>query len=101
MLFIRATKGFEIGSRFGGCEVPGSIYNDPFIPAETAQRLETGADRAGLPRPKVITKTTTAAASRAASPTARPFTSVLALSPWPLSARSRPSPPTTALGRAC
>lgn len=57
MLSIPATKGFEVGSGFGGCEVPGSIHNDPFIPAETAQSLETGADRAGLPRPKLTTKT--------------------------------------------
>lgn len=64
MLSIPATKGFEIGSGFGGCEVPGSIHNDPFIPAETAHNLEsqqqqqqTGADRAGLPRPKLTTKT--------------------------------------------
>lgn len=57
MLSIPATKGFEIGSGFGGCEVPGSIHNDPFILAETAQSLETGADRAGLPRPKLTTKT--------------------------------------------
>ncbi|KAF3765407.1 chorismate synthase/flavin reductase, NADPH-dependent [Cryphonectria parasitica EP155] len=62
MLSIPATKGFEIGSGFGGCEIPGSIHNDPFIAAETAQRLEeeehkTGADRAGIPRPKLTTKT--------------------------------------------
>lgn len=57
MLSIPATKGFEIGSGFGGCEVPGSIHNDPFIPAETARGLETGADRAGLPRPKLTTRT--------------------------------------------
>ncbi|KAJ4413807.1 bifunctional chorismate synthase/riboflavin reductase [NAD(P)H] aro2 [Gnomoniopsis sp. IMI 355080] len=58
MLSIPATKGFEVGSGFGGCEVPGSIHNDPFIPAETAQSMEeTGADRAGLPRPKLTTKT--------------------------------------------
>ncbi|KAJ6082204.1 hypothetical protein N7499_007078 [Penicillium canescens] len=31
MLSIPATKGFEIGSGFGGCEVPGSIHNDPFV----------------------------------------------------------------------
>lgn len=66
MLSIPATKGFEIGSGFGGCEVPGSIHNDPFIPAETANTLEqqqsqqstiTGAERAGIPRPKLTTKT--------------------------------------------
>ena len=57
MLSIPATKGFEIGSGFGGCEVPGSIHNDPFIAAETAHTLESGADRAGVPRPKLTTKT--------------------------------------------
>lgn len=57
MLSIPATKGFEIGSGFGGCEVPGSIHNDPFIAAETAHSAETGADRAGLPRPRLTTKT--------------------------------------------
>ncbi|EEA18558.1 bifunctional chorismate synthase/riboflavin reductase [NAD(P)H] aro2 [Talaromyces marneffei ATCC 18224] len=31
MMSIPATKGFEIGSGFGGCEVPGSVHNDPFI----------------------------------------------------------------------
>lgn len=31
MLSIPATKGFEIGSGFGGCELPGSVHNDPFI----------------------------------------------------------------------
>jgi chorismate synthase len=33
MLSIPATKGFEIGSGFGGCEVPGSQHNDPFVRA--------------------------------------------------------------------
>lgn len=33
MLSIPATKGFEIGSGFGGCEIPGSIHNDPFTAA--------------------------------------------------------------------
>lgn len=31
MLSLPATKGFEIGSGFGGCEVAGSIHNDPFV----------------------------------------------------------------------
>ncbi|KAI9793539.1 MAG: bifunctional chorismate synthase/riboflavin reductase [NAD(P)H] aro2 [Peltula sp. TS41687] len=31
MLSIPATKGFEIGSGFSGCEVPGSLHNDAFI----------------------------------------------------------------------
>lgn len=43
MLSIPATKGFEIGSGFGGCEVPGSVHNDAFIqaPAENAQAALT------------------------------------------------------------
>ncbi|KAI1457938.1 chorismate synthase [Annulohypoxylon moriforme] len=58
MLSIPATKGFEVGSGFGGCEVPGSIHNDPFIkaPDEPAYQ-ETGAGRNGTPRPKLTTKT--------------------------------------------
>ncbi|KAL3472773.1 chorismate synthase [Aspergillus californicus] len=57
MLSIPATKGFEIGSGFGGCEVPGSTHNDPFVVAEvdtklgsentTAQRLVTKTNNSG------------------------------------------------------
>ncbi|KAK2763900.1 bifunctional chorismate synthase/riboflavin reductase [NAD(P)H] aro2 [Arachnomyces sp. PD_36] len=58
MLSIPATKGFEIGSGFGGCEVAGSIHNDPFIVApevsesepgvsETARRLTTKTNNSG------------------------------------------------------
>ena len=50
MLSIPATKGFEIGSGFGGCEVPGSIHNDAFIQAETA------VNGTGAP-PRLTTKT--------------------------------------------
>ena len=39
MLSIPATKGFEIGSGFGGCEVPGSLHNDPFV-ADTSDSKE-------------------------------------------------------------
>ncbi|PYH46109.1 bifunctional chorismate synthase/riboflavin reductase [NAD(P)H] ARO2 [Aspergillus saccharolyticus JOP 1030-1] len=39
MLSIPATKGFEIGSGFGGCEVPGSIHNDPFVVSDVASQL--------------------------------------------------------------
>lgn len=53
MLSIPATKGFELGSGFGGCEVPGSIHNDPFIRASEA----AGASRNGSPRPRLTTKT--------------------------------------------
>jgi chorismate synthase len=50
MLSIPATKGFEIGSGFGGCEVPGSIHNDPFIAAAAEsgpQRLTTKTNNSG------------------------------------------------------
>jgi chorismate synthase len=58
MLSIPATKGFEIGSGFGGCEVPGSVHNDPFIRAPNAPAAaEYGAARNGVPRPKLTTKT--------------------------------------------
>lgn len=57
MLSIPATKGFEVGSGFGGCEVPGSIHNDPFIRAPEVSPLETGASRSGTPRPVLTTKT--------------------------------------------
>lgn len=53
MLSIPATKGFEIGSGFGGCEVPGSIHNDPFTVSEvqtrtgSTQRLTTKTNNSG------------------------------------------------------
>ncbi|KAK7755854.1 bifunctional chorismate synthase/riboflavin reductase [NAD(P)H] aro2 [Diatrype stigma] len=58
MLSIPATKGFEFGSGFGGCEVPGSIHNDAFIRApETAAAAAADAN-GGLPgRPVLTTKT--------------------------------------------
>ncbi|KAI2788601.1 Chorismate synthase [Penicillium oxalicum] len=46
MLSIPATKGFEIGSGFGGCEVPGSIHNDPFVVSEDG-RLKTKTNNSG------------------------------------------------------
>ncbi|KAI8946632.1 chorismate synthase [Xylaria longipes] len=58
MLSIPATKGFEIGSGFGGCEVPGSIHNDAFIRAPDAPATaDYGAARNGVSRPKLTTKT--------------------------------------------
>ncbi|KAL0470465.1 NADPH-dependent chorismate synthase [Neurospora intermedia] len=61
MLSIPATKGFEVGSGFGGCEVPGSIHNDPFVSAENTEIppsvAASGAARNGIPRPKLTTKT--------------------------------------------
>ncbi|KAH9893803.1 chorismate synthase [Xylariomycetidae sp. FL2044] len=53
MLSIPATKGFEIGSGFGGCEVPGSIHNDAFIRAPNGPTTSSN----GLPKPKLTTKT--------------------------------------------
>lgn len=55
MLSIPATKGFEIGSGFGGCQVPGSIHNDPFIKAPAVPAGETGSS--SVPRPRLTTKT--------------------------------------------
>jgi chorismate synthase len=49
MLSIPATKGFEIGSGFGGCEVPGSIHNDAFVAAPVVPGQKAG--------PKLTTKT--------------------------------------------
>lgn len=57
MLSIPASKGFEIGSGFGGCEVPGSIHNDPFVVASEQPVVDTGAAKNGIPRPKLTTKT--------------------------------------------
>ncbi|EMR70350.1 putative chorismate synthase protein [Eutypa lata UCREL1] len=54
MLSIPATKGFEFGSGFGGCEVPGSIHNDPFVRAPGG---DADAKNHGLPRSKLTTKT--------------------------------------------
>lgn len=57
MLSIPASKGFEVGSGFGGCEVPGSAHNDPYIAATEVPPMDTGAARNGIPRPKLTTKT--------------------------------------------
>lgn len=57
MLSIPATKGFEIGSGFGGCEMPGSVHNDPFVKAPKTAPSDTGAYKAGIPRPRLTTKT--------------------------------------------
>ena len=56
MLSIPATKGFEIGSGFGGCEVPGSLHNDPFIQSPAAPPSSC-ADSAASDRPRLTTKT--------------------------------------------
>ncbi|KAI1007419.1 Chorismate synthase [Podosphaera aphanis] len=57
MLSIPASKAFEIGSGFGGCEVPGSKHNDAFVQATEVPPAETGASRNGVTRSKLTTKT--------------------------------------------
>lgn len=50
MLSIPATKAFEIGSGFGGCQIPGSIHNDPFVKAPAVEgrpRLTTKTNNSG------------------------------------------------------
>ncbi|PGH27537.1 chorismate synthase [Polytolypa hystricis UAMH7299] len=53
MLSIPATKGFEIGSGFQGCEIAGSTHNDPFVVATvqgengSKQRLTTKTNNSG------------------------------------------------------
>ncbi|PSK53104.1 Chorismate synthase [Elsinoe australis] len=53
MLSIPATKGFEIGSGFGGTQVPGSIHNDPFV----AVPASDGPQKPSQTKPRLMTKT--------------------------------------------
>jgi len=55
MLSIPATKGFEIGSGFGGAQLPGSIHNDAFIKAPAVPAGQRPS--ASVPRPRLTTKT--------------------------------------------
>ena len=55
MLSIPATKGFEIGSGFGGAQIPGSIHNDAFIKAPAVPAGENPS--ANVRRPRLTTKT--------------------------------------------
>ena len=57
MLSLPATKGFEIGSGFGGCSVPGSAHNDPFIKAPAVSPSANGAAEPTRSRPRLTTKT--------------------------------------------
>ena len=58
MLSIPATKGFEIGSGFGGCEVPGSSHNDAFIQTVPVAPSRSGTANASVVnRPRLSTKT--------------------------------------------
>ncbi|KZZ96979.1 chorismate synthase [Ascosphaera apis ARSEF 7405] len=47
MLSIPATKGFDIGSGFGGCEIPGSTHNDPFVASADGKHLVTKTNNSG------------------------------------------------------
>ena len=44
MLSIPATKGFEIGSGFNGCKIPGSIHNDAFITSPAIPPSQSGIE---------------------------------------------------------
>jgi chorismate synthase len=55
MLSIPATKGFEIGSGFGGTQIPGSLHNDAFIKAPAIPAGENPS--ANVYRPRLTTKT--------------------------------------------
>ena len=57
MLSIPATKGFEIGSGFGGCQIPGSIHNDPYIKAPATPAGQEPLGHASIQRPRLTTKT--------------------------------------------
>jgi chorismate synthase len=57
MLSIPATKGFEIGSGFGGSEIPGSIHNEPFTKAPAVLPSAEGLRRPASELPKLVTKT--------------------------------------------
>ncbi|KAF4978972.1 hypothetical protein FZEAL_4739 [Fusarium zealandicum] len=54
MMSIPAVKAFEFGSGFLGSEMTGSRHNDPFVPAPA---LDAAAERTGIPRSKLHTKT--------------------------------------------
>ncbi|KAI9852860.1 MAG: bifunctional chorismate synthase/riboflavin reductase [NAD(P)H] aro2 [Thelocarpon superellum] len=57
MLSIPATKGFEIGSGFGGCEVPGSLHNDPFVLSPATPAGKTPSPAARPARARLTTST--------------------------------------------
>ncbi|KAL9083529.1 MAG: hypothetical protein Q9159_005721 [Coniocarpon cinnabarinum] len=46
MMSLPATKGFQLGSGFGGCRVPGSQHNDPFVRGADG-RLVTKTNNSG------------------------------------------------------
>ena len=46
LMSLPATKGFEVGSGFGGTYLKGSEHNDPFLPSDSAQ-LKTATNNSG------------------------------------------------------
>ena len=56
MLSIPATKGFEIGSGFGGCTVPGSIHNDAFVSSVPVAPSQSGVDNSPDAPPEAVAK---------------------------------------------
>lgn len=57
MLSIPATKGFEIGSGFLGCEIPGSAHNDPFIATDEPPKDGSGSSTPSSGLKRLTTKT--------------------------------------------
>ncbi|CAF9913204.1 MAG: bifunctional chorismate synthase/riboflavin reductase [NAD(P)H] aro2 [Alectoria fallacina] len=55
MLSIPATKGFEIGSGFGGCTVPGSIHNDAFVSSVPVPPSQSGVNASPDAPPEPLT----------------------------------------------
>ena len=46
LMSLPATKGFEVGSGFGGTYLKGSEHNDPFLPSDSNQ-LKTATNNSG------------------------------------------------------
>tara|TARA_B100000965_G_scaffold189418_1_gene158128 strand:- start:873 stop:1304 length:432 start_codon:yes stop_codon:yes gene_type:complete len=46
LMSLPATKGFEVGSGFGGTYLKGSEHNDPFLPSDS-DRLKTATNNSG------------------------------------------------------
>ena len=46
LMSLPATKGFEVGSGFGGTYLKGSEHNDPFLPSDSDQ-LKTATNNSG------------------------------------------------------
>lgn len=58
MLSIPSTKGFEIGSGFGGCSIPGSIHNDAFVSSVPVAPSQSGVDASPDAPPEATTNGT-------------------------------------------